>query len=160
MAWTTAAACGAALAATLSAGAAAAQSAPLIKMGGVGLNVSDMAKSETFYSEVVGLKVAIRVPAQGPPKEIAMSVSGSLTAGDPFVVLASLGEPPKPGRQGFGRVIINTTDATAIAKRATAAGYEAKSLSPAGSPRPVYFLTDPDGYHVELYQASATETKY
>jgi hypothetical protein len=75
-------------------------------------------------------------------------------------VLANLGEPVAPGRESFGRVIVNTTDAQAMAHRATAAGYVAEALSPPGADRPVYFLTDPDGYHVELYQASAAEAKY
>ena len=134
---------------------------PLIKMGGVGLNVADMQRSEKFYTEIVGLKVAIRVPSDEAPIEIALSVSGDIAGGDPFVVLANLGEPLTAGRQGFGRVIINTTDAVTIARKATDAGFEAKSLSqPGADSRPVFFLTDPDGYHVELYQASPEEAKY
>jgi catechol 2,3-dioxygenase-like lactoylglutathione lyase family enzyme len=133
-------------------------SPPLIRMGGVALNVADMARSEAFYTEVIGLKVAIRVPQDGPPMEIALCVSGSLTGGDPFVVLASLGEPLKPGREGFGRVIINTTGADAVARRATDAGYSATSHGAAD--RPVYFISDPDGYRVELYQASEAEANY
>jgi catechol 2,3-dioxygenase-like lactoylglutathione lyase family enzyme len=134
---------------------------PLIKMGGVGLNVADLKRSEKFYTEIVGLKVAIRVPNNEAPIEIALSVSGDITGGDPFVVLANLGEPLTDGREGFGRVIINTTDATAIARKATDAGFAAKSLSqPGPDSRPVFFLTDPDGYHVELYQASPEEAKY
>jgi catechol 2,3-dioxygenase-like lactoylglutathione lyase family enzyme len=132
--------------------------APLIRVGGVALNAADMARSETFYTEVIGLKVAIRVPQDGPPMEIALCVSGSLTGGDPFVVLANLGEPLQPGREGFGRVIINTTDAEAVVRRAADAGFEAVSHGQPG--RPVYFLTDPDGYRVELYQASETEANY
>jgi catechol 2,3-dioxygenase-like lactoylglutathione lyase family enzyme len=140
---------------------AAGRTAPLIKMGGVGLNVADMQRSEAFYTDVVCLKVAVRVPEHGPPMEIALSVSGEVTAGDPFVVLANLGEPLTPGREGFGRVIINTTDAEAIARRALAAGFAAKSLAqPGPNSRPVYFLTDPDGYQLELYQASEAEAKY
>ncbi|MDB6062582.1 MAG: hypothetical protein JWM78_2685 [Verrucomicrobiaceae bacterium] len=135
--------------------------APLIKMGGVGLNVADMQRSEKFYVEIVGLKVAIRMPFDGPPIEIALSVSGDLMGGDPFVVLANLGETPNAGCAGFGRVIINTTDAAAIARRATDAGFAARSFSAPGlEGRPVFFLTDPDGYQIELYQASEQEAKY
>jgi hypothetical protein len=48
-----------------------------------------------------------------------------------------------------------------IMARALAAGYAARSLSQTGSEsRPVRFLTDPDGYSVELYQASEAEAKY
>ena len=133
-------------------------STPLIRVGGVALNAADMARSEAFYTEVIGLKIAIRVPQDGPPMEIALCVSGSLTGGDPFVVLASLGEPLKAGREGFGRVIINTTDAEAVARRATDAGYTAEAHGSAG--RPVYFISDPDGYRVELYQASEAEANY
>jgi catechol 2,3-dioxygenase-like lactoylglutathione lyase family enzyme len=139
----------------------AVSNAPLIRIGGVGLNVSDMQRSERFYTAIVGLKVAIRVPAEGPPKEIALSVSGDVAGGDPFVVLADLGQPLKDGRTGFGRVIINTTDAAAVARRASDAGFAARSFGqPGPDSRPVFFLIDPDGYQVELYQASAAEAKY
>ena len=60
------------------------------------------------------------------------------------------GTPP-PGREGFGRVIINTTDAEAIARKARDAGFETKPVSHPGLDRPVFFLTDPDGYRIEAY---------
>jgi lactoylglutathione lyase len=135
---------------------------PPIRVGGVGLNVSDVERSLKFYTEALGLKVAFRLPAQGPIQEVALCVSGDIASGEPFVVLTANSEPLKPGGAQFGRVIINTPDAAAVAARAARLGYSAVKMGGAGASgaRPVYFLTDPDGYAVELYQASTAEAKY
>jgi lactoylglutathione lyase len=141
---------------------AIAADALLIRMGGVGLNVSDIDRSLKFYTDAVGLKVAFRLPGDGPIKEVALCVSGNMASGEPFVVLTNNGQPPAPGHETFGRVIINTPDSAALAARATRLGYSATQVGGGSGPnaRPVYFLTDPDGYRVEVYQASTSETKY
>ena len=139
-----------------------AQAADLpLRVGGVGLNVSNMEKSLKFYTEAVGLKVALKVPAQGPAKEIALTVSGDLTSGGALVVLANIGTPPKPGHETFGRVIINSPETAAIAKRTTDLGYKAIQMGAGMAPKgpPAYFLVDPDGNKVELYPATLAQMK-
>ncbi len=124
-----------------------------VRLTGVGINVSDIARSEKFYTEVLGLKVAMRQPAQGETRELVLSDSGDLKS--TLLVLAKLDDKPlAAGRTEYGRVILNPADAASIAKRAEKAGFKPKKLEiPGGGPGPiVYFLEDPDGYHVELYQ--------
>ena len=147
---------GLALAGALACAAAArAEEAPALHVSGVGLNVTDIERSAKFYTEILGLKVALRVPAQGPTHELVLSVSGKVGE-DPIVVLAKLDDKPlAAGRQGYGRIITNPADAMAIVRRAEAAGYKAH-IHPSGPGGPIVAMVeDPDGYLVELYQRPA-----
>jgi catechol 2,3-dioxygenase-like lactoylglutathione lyase family enzyme len=126
--------------------------APELRIKGVGINVSDLDRSVMFYTQAIGLKEIMRVPVDGPTREIVLSDSGNIE--DAIVVLAKLdAHPLVSGREGFGRIILNVADANALAKRITAAGHKATLLHipEPGGPR-VYFAEDPDGYLVELYQ--------
>jgi catechol 2,3-dioxygenase-like lactoylglutathione lyase family enzyme len=86
---------------------------------------------------------------------VVMSMSGKLGNGEPFIVLANIGPPPGPGKEGFGRVIINTNDVAGVVKRATSGGYKIKKMGAPG--REVYFVSDPDGYQIEVYGATEAE---
>jgi catechol 2,3-dioxygenase-like lactoylglutathione lyase family enzyme len=129
--------------------------APIIKMGGVGLNVSDTERSKSFYKDVLMMKVAFVAPMGDKGSEVVMSMSGKMGQGDPFIVLAHGGSPPGAGKESFGRVIINTTDAVGIANRASAGGYKVSKMPVPG--RDVYFISDPDGYQIEVYGATLAE---
>ncbi len=129
----------------------------LVRIGGVALNVSDIARSEAFYVDVIGLKVALRVPSDHQPMEVALCVSGSVQGGDAMLVLARIGVETQSGQNSFGRVILNSPDAAALAQQASVAGYLATRVEAA---RPVYMITDPDGYMVEVFQASVEEAPY
>jgi catechol 2,3-dioxygenase-like lactoylglutathione lyase family enzyme len=129
--------------------------APIIKMGGVALNVADSERSKTFYVEVLKMKVAFVLPVGDKGSEVVMSMSGKIGQGEPFIVLAHLGPTPAPGKEGFGRVIINTTDAAGIAARASNGGYKVSKMAVPG--RDVYFISDPDGYQIEVYGATEAE---
>ncbi|CAN5144316.1 hypothetical protein BH10PSE2_BH10PSE2_05920 [soil metagenome] len=130
---------------------------PLVRIGGVALNVSDIARSESFYVDVLGLKVALRVPSDDQPAEVALCVSGSVFAGDPMLVLARIGVEVEAAGVRFGRVILNSPDAEVLARQASAAGYASTKVE---ADRPVYVITDPDGYTVEVFQASVDEAPY
>lgn len=115
-----------------------------VRMSGIGLNVADLERSKTFYTEVLGLKVAARLPAQGPAKEYLLNLSGDLRA-DTLIVLRE--GRAEPGATSFGRLVLAVPDGGALAKRVETAGY--------GAPRVIHgmnFITDPDGYSIELYQ--------
>jgi lactoylglutathione lyase len=129
------------------------------RVGGVGLNVSDMDRSLDYYTRVLGMKAVVKVPNKdGGLLEVAMNMSGSLN--DAFVVLASgvdLGRgaarSSDGGNTGFGRVILNVVDARALAHRISAAGFEVERLDAGGETGPVVFVAkDPDGYMLELFQ--------
>ncbi|MDP6581569.1 MAG: VOC family protein [Vicinamibacterales bacterium] len=119
----------------------------------VALNVADLARAERFYSEVFGLVRTFQYPPQGDPIEIGLGRPDQ--QGGMGLLLAHFNDDPLPdGKSAYGRIIINSTDARALAERAVAAG--AKMLRDVGQPgEPVIlFLSDPDGYEFELYQAS------
>jgi catechol 2,3-dioxygenase-like lactoylglutathione lyase family enzyme len=133
---------------------AAAQTLPPIgdaerptRASGVGLNVADLERSMRFYTEVLGFKVAARVPAQGPAQEYLLGLTGNLRA-DTLIVLRK--GAIQPGATSFGRIILVAPDGAALAQRVVAAGY--------APPRVLHgtnFVADPDGYVIELYQRPA-----
>jgi lactoylglutathione lyase len=136
------------------AGPAAAQTQPPladaqrpIRASGVGLNVADLERSKQFYTEVLGFKVAARVPAQGPAQEYLLGLTGDLRA-DTLIVIRK-GEA-LPGATSFGRIVLVVPDGAALAQRAVAAGRPAPKVAHGTN-----FVTDPDGYTIELYQRPA-----
>lgn len=141
------------LSVAVSAPAAAQPVAPLadaerpIRASGVGLNVADVERSKQFYTDVLGFKVAARVPAQGPAQEYLLGLTGDLRA-DTLIVVRK-GEP-QPGATSFGRIVLVVPDGAALAKRAVAAGRPAPKVAHGTN-----FITDPDGYSIELYQRPA-----
>ena len=73
------------------------------------------------------------------------------------IILAHFNDDPLPeGLSAYGRLIITTNDAAALAKRASERNSTLRNLSEPGSAGPVIiFLDDPDGYQIELYQPPA-----
>ncbi|MEW5686877.1 MAG: VOC family protein [Pseudomonadota bacterium] len=118
-----------------------------IRASGVGLNVADPERSKQFYTEVLGFKVAARVPAQGPAQEYLLGLTGDLRA-DTLIVVRR-GEA-QPGATTFGRIVLVVPDGAALAQRAVAAGRPAPKVAHGTN-----FITDPDGYTIELYQRPA-----
>jgi catechol 2,3-dioxygenase-like lactoylglutathione lyase family enzyme len=121
-----------------------------IRVAGLGIRVSDLERSRKFYTEVLGLKVDAKVPAQGEPVEYLLGMTGDVRA-DTLIVIRK-GEI-KPGATEFGRIIIVVPDARKMAERVAAAGYP-----PARVVDGANFVRDPDGYTIELYQRPAAAT--
>lgn len=115
-----------------------------VRVAGAALNVVDIERARTFYTEVLGLKVAVRVPAQGEVHEYLLSAGG--TMGEPLVILTK-SATQSPDASRFGRLVLVVPDADAIVKRSTAAGYPALT-----DPKLAHFVRDPDGFLIELYQ--------
>ncbi|MCY4598613.1 MAG: VOC family protein [Acidobacteria bacterium] len=118
---------------------------------GVGINVSDLARSEKFYTEVFGLERTFRFPPEGELMEVGLAFPGQTGM---TLLLARLNDDPLPdGKSAYGRIVFNTDDARALADRMIAAGSKLLSdVGPPGGPV-ILFLSDPDGYQVELFQA-------
>lgn len=140
-------------AALLAGPAAAAELPPLgpeirpIRASGVGLVVSDLEKSRAFYADVLGFKVAARVPAQGEAKEYLLGLTGDVRA-DTLIVLRQGSAPA--GATGFGRIILVAPNGRALAERAAAAGFAPPRIVDGTN-----VIRDPDGYAIELYQRPA-----
>lgn len=118
-----------------------------IRMSGVGLTVSDLERSKAFYTDVLGFKVAARVPAQGPVVEYLLGLTGDLRT-DGLVVLRQ--GKVEPGATKFGRVVLVAPNGRALAERAAQAGYPPVKVVDGTN-----IIRDPDGYTIELYQRPA-----
>ena len=140
------------LATAQTAPAALADAEKPIRISGVGLRVSDLERSKKFYTEVLGLKIGARVPAQGDPVEYLLGMTGNIRE-DNLIVIRK-GEV-KPGATEVGSISIVVPNGRAMAERAVAAGYQ--------TARPIVdgtnFIKDPDGYTIELYQRPAASPK-
>ncbi len=119
-----------------------------IRVSGLGIKVSDLERSKKFYTEVLGLKIGAKVPAQGEAVEYLLGMTGDIRA-DTLIVIRK-GEV-KPGATDFGTITIVVPSGRKMAERVVAAGY--------ATARPIVdgtnFVKDPDGYTIELYQRPA-----
>lgn len=123
-----------------------------VRVSGLGIRVSDLERSKRFYTEVLGLKVGAKVPAQGEPHEYLLGLSGNVRE-DTLIVIRK-GEV-KPGATEFGTITIVVPNGRKMAERVVAAGYQ--------TARPIVdgtnFVRDPDGYLIELYQRPVPRTQ-
>jgi catechol 2,3-dioxygenase-like lactoylglutathione lyase family enzyme len=119
-----------------------------IRVSGLGIRVSDLERSKKFYTEILGLKVGAKVPAQGEPYEYLLGLTGKVRE-DTLIVIRK-GEV-KPGATEFGTITLVVPNGRKMAERVVAAGYT--------TARPIVdgtnFVRDPDGYMIELYQRAA-----
>jgi len=122
-----------------------------IRVAGLGIRVSDLERSKKFYTEVLGLKVCARVPAQGEPIEYLLGMTGDVRA-DTLIVIRK-GEI-KPGATEFGSITIVVPNARKMAERVATAGYP-----PARIVDGTNLVKDPDGYTIELYQRPAAAAR-
>jgi len=118
-----------------------------IRVSGLGIRVSDLERSRKFYTEVIGLQVDARVPAQGEAVEYLLGMTGDIRA-DTLIVIRK-GEV-KPGATEFGSITVVVPNGRKMAERVAAAGYP-----PAHIVDGTNFVKDPDGYTIELYQRPA-----
>jgi len=122
-----------------------------IRVSGLGIKVSDLERSKKFYTEVLGLKIGAKVPAQGEAVEYLLGMTGDIRA-DTLIVIRK-GEV-KPGATDFGTITVVVPSGRKMAERAVAAGY--------ATARPIVdgtnFVKDPDGYTIELYQRPPART--
>ena len=135
-----------------------AQSSPLpalsedikpIRISGLGIRVSNLERSKQFYTEVLGLKVGARVPAQGKAVEYLLGMTGDIRA-DTLIVIRE-GEV-NPGASEFGNIVIVVPNGRAMAERVAAAGYRPEKIVDGTN-----IIRDPDGYKIELYQRPSAQ---
>jgi catechol 2,3-dioxygenase-like lactoylglutathione lyase family enzyme len=115
-----------------------------IRVAGLGIRVTDLERSRKFYTEVLGLKVDAKVPAQGEPVEYLLGMTGDIRA-DTLIVIRK-GEV-KPGATEFGSITVVVPNGRKLAERVAAAGYPTDRIVEGTN-----FVRDPDGYRIELYQ--------
>jgi catechol 2,3-dioxygenase-like lactoylglutathione lyase family enzyme len=131
------------------------------------LTASDLPKSYEYYTKIIGLKWALSAGQSPPPApvqandsqpafiEIPLNFSGSLA--DPFFVLVQQrGSKPTPEVAKMSWIGFKVPDAPAAVRRVKAAGYEVVRDAQAAAPgvMSIGIVRDPDGYTVELIQAT------
>src|SRR4051794_26978313 len=119
--------------------------------------VSDLERSERFYTDVIGLKVQSRTEIEDV-HEVVLAADG----GGGRLQLAERYNGGQPIDHGFAlwKIYMNVDDCQATHDRAVAAGCES-TMEPQKLDRwPVIvgFVNDPDGYSVELVQYVGTAT--
>ncbi|MDX1383049.1 MAG: VOC family protein [Thermoanaerobaculia bacterium] len=127
---------------------------PTNRLGAVALNVADLERSERFYEEVLDFeRVGVYPPGADDPLELFLAIEGSAGA---TLVLAHFDDSPLPEEKSrYGRLVVTTSDAGVVAKRAEAAGASVRPVEiPGENPPIIVFITDPDGYQIEVYQAA------
>lgn len=121
--------------------AALASSVAPTSIVGSGLNVNDLEAQKAWYTSTLGMSVTATYRRGGAPFEYVMGLKG------PGGVLALLKAPRPPGPNGFGRVILASPDAKALAQNLAARGVAMREVVP----NIAYFITDPEGNAIELY---------
>jgi catechol-2,3-dioxygenase len=142
-------------------GAASAQTAAPLpdalkpgRIAGAGLNVTDLMTQKAWYETKLGMKVVGSFPpGTASPREYILSESGKDDGG---AVLALLKSPNRPaGPNGFGRIIINAPDPKGLATFLAAQGVPMREVIPGSA----YFITDPEGNAIELYNPLPPKAK-
>jgi len=119
-----------------------------MRMLHLGLRVTDLERSLAFYT-AVGYAELGRVPE---------TPFGSLTMlqlpGDPFVSLELVHDPERPVEDisAVNHLVIQVDDLDATLTELAANGVEVEPVSEPGPDTRTSWLTDPDGYRIEVVQ--------
>lgn len=130
--------------------------APMPLLMFTGVEVSDFAKSEAFYTQAIGMKKLMRLSKPTDPfiKDL-LSFSDDPTAPGPMLILMHFDKPPEGRTHASGVLLgVQVADAHAAAAKVRAAGY-AVLREPAANDRSAKLTTlvkDPDGNTIELVQ--------
>lgn len=125
---------------------------PTAKILGTGLRVSDLDRSLRFYTDVLGMTVAARLP-HGTLTEVMLTFGGA--PGGPSLILlhdtAPGKAPPLTLGNGFDKVVLDMPDLAAIIARMRGADLPVGEAHGSMGVK-VLFVTDPDGYRYELIE--------
>jgi len=117
------------------------------------LRVMDLEKSLKFYKEALGFKERKR---KDFPEEGFTLVFLSEASGTYEIELTYNYNPEKPYEigNGFSHIGVSVDDLEASRERHIKMGYDVTELMglPGNKPR-FYFITDPDGYEIEVIRA-------
>jgi catechol 2,3-dioxygenase-like lactoylglutathione lyase family enzyme len=132
--------------------------------------VSDLKRSLTFYREALGMTVSQQFDATGAALDAReRAQNGRLAEGSPNTVLTFGPDPTSPvimllrdnsagaprkieHAHGYARVALRMSNLPAVSARLTAAGFRPGAILGAHGTHQVMFVTDPDGYTVELVE--------
>ena len=123
------------------------------KIANIAVYVTDLERSERFYTEVLGLSVTARISAPTVDEVIVGGETGS------SLMLARSKETPVTSitPAGIWKVFVETDDVQALYSRAIGAG-ATSVMEPTRLEQfrvTIAMVTDPDGYVVELGHVEA-----
>ena len=139
----------AALALSVSAGAARADGPPAnlkpSHVDGAGLNCMDIEAQKAWYSGKLGMSLTNTIKApDGSPREYIMGYGG----GPEAAIVALLKSPARqPGPNAMGRIILAVPNAKGLADWLKTQGVDNRQVIP----NVAYFIADPEGNAIELY---------
>jgi lactoylglutathione lyase len=119
-------------------------------IGNVAIYVSDLARSERFYVDALGLDVLNRIDAP----EVSEVIVGSPSTGSQLMLAKATASADDVRPDGIWKVFLYTDDVEELQRRAVAGGAEWVS-DPEHLERfniTIAFVRDPDGYLLELGQ--------
>lgn len=111
---------------------------------GTGITVTDLEKQRDFYVQALGMTVLRKLERNGAVFEYILGYEGQ---GPDAAILALLKGTRKPGAETYGRILLNTPDADKLAAHLAAQGIPSRKAG-----QGIYFLNDPEGNSVELFQ--------
>lgn len=122
----------------------------MVHIGNVALDVSDLQRSERFYTEVLGLQVVARIETEG----VRAIIVGTAGVGSQIELAVRTDGPASIEPSGIWKVFVFADDAPALYDAAVAAG-----AAPVAAPKLLEafgiilaFVKDPDGYLIEIGQ--------
>ena len=115
------------------------------KVSGSGITVTDLEGLKKWYETVLGMHTVRTLERNGAPYEYILATSA--TRGPNDAILAIIKGTRQPGATTYGRFILNVANADATAEFLRTHGVAVRKVA-AGA----YFLSDPEGNQVEIYQ--------
>ncbi len=118
------------------------------------IRVMDLEKSLKFYTEALGLKETRR--KDFPEAEFTLVFLSDETQSFELELTYNY-NPEKPYEigNGFSHIAVSVEDLEASRERHIEMGYKVtKLMGLPGNPPRYYFITDPDGYDIEIIRAS------
>lgn len=129
---------------------------PVVEFGFMAINVSDMEKSLAFYKDLLGMTEQFRSES---PSNLEVGVDFPSNPIGPHLLLNLIKNRTTPYNHGdaFNRFSLYVKDIEGIQAHMAAAGVNMKQLKDLKAYKvKVLFVTDPDGYTVELLEPYAT----
>ncbi|HOY76629.1 MAG TPA: VOC family protein [Hyphomonadaceae bacterium] len=113
------------------------------RLAAIVIAVDDMPAQQKWYETVFGFKKIGEIPG---PREIILSLDPKDPNSVPLVLQA--GTARQPGATTYGRFVVHTDRAAEIAAFLQTHGVAVRTISPTR----VFYVNDPEGNVVEIYQ--------
>ena len=127
--------------------------APAVSLFGAAINVVNLDREIAFYTQALGMRVAMTLP-MGARSETILTFGSD--PGQASLLLMHNSSPAAPKKiehgNNFSRLVIRVSDLDALGRRLDALGHEHSAIRDAGHGYRLMFLTDPEGFRIELVQ--------